>query len=146
MMVMPQQSDFEREPDRHGLFESAPPLASVFDPELALKRCYSRPKMLAEMIDSFPAEVDSLFPQMRAALAKGDLPEVGRLGHRIKGTVACLGAERAREAAVRVEHFERHSSTAAEAEQAISALEQQCEALKSALATARAASRPPQSG
>ena len=55
--------------------------------------------MVREMIQCFFDEVDNLFPQMRAALEKGDLAEVGRLGHRMKGTVVYLGAQPAKEAA-----------------------------------------------
>ena len=47
---------------------------------------------------------------MRAALQKGDLVEVGRLGHRLKGTIAHIGAEAAREAAERVERFMLHAA------------------------------------
>ena len=61
--------------------------------------------MVWEMIQFFFDEVDKLFLQMRAALEKGDLMEVGRLGHRMKGTVVYLGAEPAKQAALRVERF-----------------------------------------
>ena len=86
------------------------------------------------MIRCFFDEVDSLFPQMRTALEKGDLQEVGRLGHRLKGTVVYLGAEAAREAASRVERFHGSGGEAAEVEDAVNSLEQQCEVLKAALA------------
>ena len=59
------------------------------------------------MIQYFYEEVENVLPQMRLALQKGDLLEVGRLGHRVKGTVVHLGAEPAREAATKVEHFYR---------------------------------------
>jgi HPt (histidine-containing phosphotransfer) domain-containing protein len=85
------------------------------------------------MVDGFLCEVDVLFSQMRAALQKGDLVEVGRLGHRMKGTVIYLGAEPAMQAALRVEHFERHSGSPAAAEQAVEALARECDVLKSVL-------------
>ena len=75
--------------------------ALVFNPEEALTRCFNSDDMVREMIQCFFDEVDNLFPQMRAALEKGDLVEVGRLGHRMKGTVVYLGAEPAKEAALR---------------------------------------------
>ena len=50
--------------------------------------------MVREMIECFFEEVDSLLPQMRAALQKGDLVEVGRLGHRMKGTWSTLAQSR----------------------------------------------------
>ncbi len=71
----------------------------VFNAEEALARCLRNPEMLEEMIRCFRDEVDSLLPQMRAALEQGNLVEVGRLGHRMKGTVVYLGAHPAAEAA-----------------------------------------------
>ena len=69
------------------------PGTAVFNPEEALTRCFNSRDMVREMIQCFFDEVDNLFPQMRAALEKGDLVEVGRLGHRMKGTVVYLGAD-----------------------------------------------------
>ena len=90
--------------------------------------------MLREMIQCFFDEVDNSFPQMRAALEKGDLKEVGRLGHRMKGTIVYLGAEPAKHAALHVERFCKSSDgTPSEAENAINALEHECIALKAAL-------------
>ena len=91
--------------------------------------------MVREMIQCFFDEVDNLFPQMRAALKKGDLVEVGRLGHRMKGTVVYLGAEPAKEAALRVERFckcEGQHTIGGGAKPSI-ALEHECIALKAAL-------------
>jgi two-component system, sensor histidine kinase and response regulator len=111
-----------------------PPAAPAFDPELALKRCLNKPSMLAEMIRCFYAEADSLLPEMRAALAQGNLPEVGHLGHRLKGTVVYLGAQPVQEAALRVERFCQSSSgTPSEAEDAVNGLEHACIVLKAAL-------------
>ena len=72
-------------------FETAVAPAVVFDPDEALTQCCNNGDMLREMIQCFSSEVDSLFPQMRAALERGDLVEVGRIGHRMKGTVVYLG-------------------------------------------------------
>ena len=53
----------------------------------------------------------------------------------MKGTVVYLGAKPAEEAALRVERFGRSSGgTPSEAEEAVNALEQECLALKAALA------------
>ena len=108
---------------------------AVFDREVALRRCFGKFEILQEMVECFFGEADSLFPQMHLALQKEDLVEVGRLGHRMKGTVVYLGAEAAKEAALRVEYFERHSGTKAEAEEAVNTLEKQCEVLRSILAS-----------
>ena len=124
-------ADMGREIRRPQTAEPAP--SAVFDPELALKRCFNKPKIVREMIAGFFAEAASLLPQMRAALEEGALQEVGRLGHRLKGTIVHLGAEAAEEAALRVEQFHLSGGEAAEAEEAVNALEYQCEVLKAAL-------------
>ena len=108
--------------------------AAVFNPEEALSRCFNSRDMVREMVQCFLDEVENLFPQMRAALEKGDLMEVGRLGHRMKGTVVYLGAQPAKEVALRVERFCKCSGgTPSEAEEAINALEHECIVLKAAL-------------
>lgn len=122
-------------------------MISVFNPDEALTRCYNSQDMVREMIQCFFDEVEHLLPQMRAALARGDLVEAGRLGHRMKGTVVYLGAEPAKEAALRVERFcKTTGGTPAEAAQAIDALEHECIALKAALARHPLATDPTQSG
>jgi signal transduction histidine kinase/DNA-binding NarL/FixJ family response regulator len=104
--------------------------ALVFNPEEALSRCFDSADMVREMMQCFFDEVDNLFPRMRSALEKGDLEEVGRLGHRMKGTVVYLGARPAQDAALRVEQFSSPcGGTSAEAEQAVNALEHECVAL-----------------
>jgi CheY-like chemotaxis protein len=111
-----------------------PSAAAVFDPELALKRCFGKPKLVQDTVRCFFDDADSLLPQMRTALEKGDLQELGRLGHRLKGTVVYLGAEPARTAAQRVERFHCSGGEAVEAGEAVNSLAQQCELLKAALA------------
>ena len=111
----------------------SPPAAVVFDPELALKRCLDKLELLQEMIAHFFKDTDSLLPQIRAALQKSDLVEVGRLGHRLKGTIVHLGAVAAGEAAKRVERFHCGGGQQAEAEEAVRAFERECEVLKQAL-------------
>jgi hypothetical protein len=59
---------------------------------------------------------------------------VGRLGHRMKGTVVYLGAERARQAALHVERFcESIGGTTTEAEAVINAFEHECRTLEAVL-------------
>jgi CheY-like chemotaxis protein len=121
-------------------------LIPVFDPEEAVTRCFHRRDMVREMIQSFFEEVDNLFPQMRAALEKGDLMEVGQLGHRIKGTVVYLGAKPAKEAAMRVERFyTSNDGTQSEAEETVDALEHECIVLKAALREYLLTAEPKQS-
>lgn len=117
----------------------------VFDADEALTRCFNSADMVREMIQCLFEDVDSLFPQMRAALAKGDLAEVGRLGHRMKGTVVYLGAQPAKEAAVRVERFCKSDvGTPSEAEEAVNALQHECIVLKAALSAHPLATEPTQ--
>jgi PAS domain S-box-containing protein len=117
--------------------------AVVFDPEEALSRCFNSADMVREMSQCFFDEVEHLFPQLRAALKQGDLGEVGRLGHRLKGTVVYLGAQPATEAARRVERFCKPSGgTPSEAEEAINALEHECIVLKAALSKHPLAAEP----
>ncbi|MEJ2081945.1 MAG: ATP-binding protein [Acidobacteriota bacterium] len=107
---------------------------AVFDPEEALARCYGRQEMLRDMIQFFFVERESLFPQMWAALEKGELGEVGRLGHRLKGTLVYLGARPAVQAALRVERLAKlDNGTESESGEAIQALEHESLVLKEAL-------------
>ena len=127
-----------------GPAETSPQATAVaFNTDEALAHCFNSTDMVREMIQCFFDEVDNSFPQMRAALEQGDLVEVGRLGHRMKGTVVYLGAEPAKQAALRVERFCKSSGgTAAEAEEAINALEHECIALKAALCKHPLAAEP----
>ena len=110
---------------------TASPTTAIFDREEALARCFDNRDMVRKMIESFFRDTEELFPPMRAALAAGDLEEVGRLGHRIKGTVIYLAAQPAIDAAQRVEQLATAPGGAA---QAVDALEQACTALKALLA------------
>jgi PAS domain S-box-containing protein len=107
---------------------------AVFDPELALKRCTGSKDVLAGMVGCFLQEVRDLLPQMREASEKGDLAEVARLGHRLKGTIVYLGAEPAEKAAIAVEKIREDGGEKAEAEKLVRALEHECELLESAMA------------
>ena len=72
----------------------------IFNPDEALARCFKSSKMLREMINCFFDDVDKQFPRMRAALDRGDLVELGRLAHRMKGTAVYLAAPAVEEAAL----------------------------------------------
>lgn len=113
---------------------SGRPATPVFDPALARARCFDSQRMVSEMIECFLGDTDDLLAQMRAALARRDLTEVGRLGHRIKGTVVYLGAESAKLAAEDVERFVvPECRDEAEAEAAVDGLQRECDVLKLAL-------------
>lgn len=108
------------------------PASAVFDAKLAHKRCFNNKSMLNEMIQCFLSEVDSLFTQMYAALEKGNFLEVGRLGHGLKGTVAYLGAQRATESTIAVEHY-CYGGEPDKCEQIIKNCQHECEVLKTEL-------------
>jgi two-component system, sensor histidine kinase and response regulator len=124
----------------------SPPTTAVFDLELALKHCLNKPDLLRQMIGFFFKDADDFLPQIRAALQEGDLAEVGRLGHRLKGTVGHVGAAAARQAAMRVERFMLHAAERAEVEAAVRELERQCEVLRAALTEYQAATSPMRGG
>ncbi|MDY0170056.1 MAG: response regulator [Thermoguttaceae bacterium] len=108
---------------------------AVFNPKKAVARCFDNPAMLPKMIRCFFEDMENVFPQIRAALKDDNLVEVGRLGHRIKGTLVYLAAPAAEEAARRVERFSFSSDgTPAEAKEAIDALHHECMLLKTVLA------------
>ena len=123
-----------------------PPAAVIFDLDAAMERCLNKRELLQEMIGFFFKDATSLLPQMHVALQKGDLAEVGRLGHRLKGTLLHLGAKAARDAAKRVEHFMLRACEQAEAEEAVRALERECEVLRAALTEYLATTSPMQGG
>jgi len=112
---------------------------AVFDIQLAIKRCYNNRDMLREMVHHFFDDTDSLFPKMHSAMQDGDLVELGRLVHRLKGAVVYLGATQATEAALRVERFLRSESQTNELAVAVNALERECEILKEVMAVHRSA-------
>jgi PAS domain S-box-containing protein len=117
--------------------------AAVFNAQAALARCLGKPKLLAQMIEFFFEDTQKVLPQVRSALQRGDLAELGRLGHRLKGTLAHLAAGPAREAASRVERLGADGKPA-EVEEAVRVLEQECRLLKAALLERHAAATPEQ--
>jgi PAS domain S-box-containing protein len=118
------------------------PSVSVFDPASALKQCLGKPDLLAQMIHFFFDDADRLLPQIRETLERGDLTKVGELGHKLKGTITHLAAQRARESAFRVEHVGQSGGNQAAAQEAVAMLEQECLTLKAALAEYQAAAVP----
>lgn len=110
--------------------------AEKFDFDRALSICYGNAHMVREMIQYFHREIEDVFPLMRAALESGDLQAVGRLGHRLKGTLIYLGVRPVVEAAKNVERFYKTGGgTASEALEAVEKLEWECSALKAGLNT-----------
>ncbi len=71
---------------------------------------------------------------MRTALDNGELTEVGRAAHRLKGTAVYLGAQPATDATLKVEQAAK-SGNPVETRKAINELEHHVESLKEALAS-----------
>ena len=128
----PQDSDVIR-----GLQPALPAAATVFDPAVALEKCLNNRQLLGQIINFFFKDADTLLPRIHAALQAGDLREVGRLGHRLKGTLLHLGAEPAKEAARRVEQLMLHGGKPAEGRSRHGTQYRQCDRLKQALAPHR---------
>jgi two-component system, sensor histidine kinase and response regulator len=115
------------------------PSALVFDEALALKGCLGKRDLLAQMIRFFFEDADRLLPELRSALQRGDLTEVGKLGHRLKGTISHLAAKLAGVAALRLERVGMGGGSHDEAEEAVAAFEQECDVLRAALVQYQAA-------
>ena len=120
-----------------------PRSAAVFDHELALRHCHNKPRLLAEIVDCFHDDVQNLLPRLRAALRERDLIEVGKLAHRMKGTITYLAAEPARQAVERTEMIGRSILEPAEAGDLVAILEHECQALQAAVAEHQAARTAP---
>ena len=115
----------------------------AFNQQEALERCFRNSDMLRQMIQCFFDEVKNLYPQMQAALQDGDLGQLARLGHRLKGTLLYLGAGPATAAALRVEQVEKHRDVPSAAADALHALDQECRRLETALTEFRLTSKEP---
>ncbi|MHB0955314.1 MAG: response regulator [Pirellulaceae bacterium] len=107
----------------------------LFNYHEALAQCFHKKSRLQEMIQYFFDEMDCVFLQIRAALEKGDFRKIGRLAHRIKGTLAYLGARPASEAAERLEQFcEAGDGSSSAMNDSVDALQRACETLRTVLA------------
>jgi CheY-like chemotaxis protein/nitrogen-specific signal transduction histidine kinase/HPt (histidine-containing phosphotransfer) domain-containing protein len=119
-------------PNTAELSQSATSL--VFNRQEATALCNNCPDLVEEMIRCFLADANNVLPQMRQALAAGNLKELDRLAHGIKGTVVYLGAQPFKEATWRLERLCRRSdATPSEALEVFNAFEQEFGVLKAAL-------------
>lgn len=113
---------------------AAPPNGTpVFNAEAALKQCFGEQDLLVQMIQYFMQDYDTVLPQIHSAIERGDFAEMGKLGHRLKGTLLHLGAELAEEAAADIERLGYYGGETTEAEAAVRWLERECEILRKAL-------------
>jgi PAS domain S-box-containing protein len=104
----------------------------VFDLDEALGKCLDQYDLFQEMAGCLFCEADALLEQMRAALSNGAATELANAAHRLKGTVAYLGAAPAMEATQHVEAIGRSGDLSAAAA-AIETLAHELERLKEAL-------------
>jgi CheY-like chemotaxis protein/HPt (histidine-containing phosphotransfer) domain-containing protein len=104
----------------------------VFDLDEAVSKCFGKYELFQEMAGCLFCEADSLVEQMRAALSNGDRTELADTAHRLKGTVAYLGAPPALEATRRVEDIGRSGDLSA-APDALEKLAMELDRLKDAL-------------
>ena len=109
---------------------------SAFDLDDAVKHCYGKYTMFQEIVGCLFSEADQLLEQMRTALANGNATDSANAAHRLKGTVAYLGAPPAMDATRRVEQMGKCHELV-EAAEAICELERQLATLKAALASHR---------
>jgi HPt (histidine-containing phosphotransfer) domain-containing protein len=83
--------------------QADPATSAVLDREAALFRVGGDLDLLREIAALFAEECPSVIQELRAALAKGDAPAIGRAAHGLKGSAANFGAGIAVELAVRIE-------------------------------------------
>jgi signal transduction histidine kinase/CheY-like chemotaxis protein len=115
--------------------------AVAFDRDEAVRRCFGKYEMFQEMVSGFFDEADPLVQQMRIAVRNGDAGELGRLAHRLKGTVVFLASQSAEDATRRIEQLGR-SGELTNGIAAIDELERQLRVLKEALASYLPPARP----
>lgn len=102
---------------------------SVFDVEVALKRCFGKPDFLKNMASHFLTESPAMLGQVREALDRQDAAEIAAAAHRIAGTLAYLGETEAVAAAQEVVRIGK-SGDLSPAADAIVRLEQRVAALR----------------
>jgi PAS domain S-box-containing protein len=106
----------------------------IFNPEDARQKCCDNRELLRDMARYFAQDYNELLLHARRTFDEIDVVKVGALAHRLKGTLAYLGAPRAVEAASRVEGLGDPGRGAAEdAAQAMRSLEKECQLLNAAL-------------
>jgi HPt (histidine-containing phosphotransfer) domain-containing protein len=109
-----------------------PSLLPVFRLDDALEKCLGRRDLFQEIVECLFGEADALLGQMRGALGDGAAAELAAAAHRLKGTVAYLGAAPALEATQCVETVGRSGDWSA-APAALERLARELDRLKEAL-------------
>jgi two-component system, sensor histidine kinase and response regulator len=105
-----------------------------FDAASALERLDGDAELFDALIDVFRQDSIELFQQLSASLAAGNLREMERAAHSLKGLAANFDAKQATEAAFCIEEAAR-TKMAAGIEPRVKELGRRLEELRSALAT-----------
>jgi CheY-like chemotaxis protein/HPt (histidine-containing phosphotransfer) domain-containing protein len=130
----PSPQPMEAQPPDEAASATAP--ASVFDLDLAVRRCFGKYRLFRDMARCLFDEADPLLEKMRTALADGNGVELANAAHRLKGTVGYLGAAPAMDAVRSVEQMGKRGELTGAAG-AIRQLEEQLAILKQAIAPHR---------
>lgn len=107
-----------------------------FDLSEAITRCFGKHEFFLEMVEGFFVEVDPMLREMQEFCRSGMADKVRESAHRLKNTVIYLGARPAAAAIGEVERAAKAGEFAALGN-ALDALKQKLELLKSALAEHR---------
>ncbi len=110
----------------------APNDGTVLDTQALLRRVDGDPALLTEIVGLYRGDSASLLTEIRDALASGAVESLERMAHRLKGSLATLGAEAAAEVARKLEQAARRADPA-EAAALFEALRQEMERLETAL-------------
>ena len=113
-----------------------PAPAGAFDFHEALTRMAGQENLVQEMIEFFFQDTPAMLAGMDRAVQSDDAAEIGRLAHRLKGTLVYLAAEPALQAATRVEELGDRGDLAGAA-QALPQLRHELARLETALAPHR---------
>jgi protein-histidine pros-kinase len=81
--------------------------AAVYDRQAALEIADNSEELLAEIIDLFFQTYEQIVARIRGALASGDASSLAGAAHEMKGVLANIGAQRARQQALVIEQMGR---------------------------------------
>lgn len=103
-------------------------MSNMFDEKGLLERVDGDLGFLDETVQMLESDGQSLMREVRAALAAGDAPAVGRVAHTLKGMISNFCSPAAQACALEVEKAGKAGDLAAAAP-AVDALERQLQAL-----------------
>jgi HPt (histidine-containing phosphotransfer) domain-containing protein len=89
-----------------------PSLPDPIDMTAALERVDGDSELLAEIVELFLQDMETLLADVRSAVQAGDAVRIMRTAHRLKGSVATLAANCAADAALRLEIMGRTGEVA----------------------------------